>query len=321
VLSDRSEWVDILKGIGISLIVIGHIVSGPLRDFLYLFHVPIFFFLSGYLFKPPINKKSYILQKIRRLMIPYFSFLFGFTILLMLSELLVNNDTENFHNLVESAVLGGQNLTGWFSVFWFITSLFFTQIIYVHLQGLNKRLFYFCVFMSLVLAYVTSIYTPGILPFWSLNTILFTLPIYFVGNFCASYRVGLLLRCSIFATVLFLPIYYIYPDLHNMDIKETKYGVPIIGLILSLALVVITFSISKLIKAPRILANSLAYLGGISMTIMYMHQPIQISLKHMLNLQSPIFLIIVTLLLCMMSHEMFRRYAITSKYLLGNKHE
>src|SRR6266700_3010337 len=57
----RAEWVDCCKGICIVLVVYGHIVGGltqsgvvptdsfyaTLRDWVYLFHIPAFFFLSG----------------------------------------------------------------------------------------------------------------------------------------------------------------------------------------------------------------------------------------------------------------------------------
>ena len=60
------SWIDTLKGIAIILVVIGHaiawnftefeelIVNGPKKDFLwfhfiYAFHMPLFFWISGYL--------------------------------------------------------------------------------------------------------------------------------------------------------------------------------------------------------------------------------------------------------------------------------
>lgn len=48
----RVESVTIAKAIGIILMVVGHSGLGgyPIR-FIYLFHMPLFFFLSGYCFK------------------------------------------------------------------------------------------------------------------------------------------------------------------------------------------------------------------------------------------------------------------------------
>ena len=53
---NRILWLDMAKGIGILLIMIGHLgisvipEAKPVQIWLYSFHIPTFFFLSGYLF-------------------------------------------------------------------------------------------------------------------------------------------------------------------------------------------------------------------------------------------------------------------------------
>ena len=52
----RIEWVDIAKGIGIFLMVMGH--TGIPRignQWIYSFHMPLFFFISGFLFNTSVN--------------------------------------------------------------------------------------------------------------------------------------------------------------------------------------------------------------------------------------------------------------------------
>ena len=42
----RADWIDVLKGIGIILVVIGHVnTKGFLVQWLYTFHMPLFFAL------------------------------------------------------------------------------------------------------------------------------------------------------------------------------------------------------------------------------------------------------------------------------------
>ena len=59
----RKEWVDIVKGIGISLVVIGHTrLSGSfIGDWLNSFHMPLFFIIAGFCFDESRypNYKSY----------------------------------------------------------------------------------------------------------------------------------------------------------------------------------------------------------------------------------------------------------------------
>ena len=49
----RIDWIDSAKGIGIILMLLGHVSAMP-KYFIILifsFHMPLFFFLSGYLYK------------------------------------------------------------------------------------------------------------------------------------------------------------------------------------------------------------------------------------------------------------------------------
>ena len=49
---EKSDIINIAKAIGITLMVIGHAgCPSWLHDFIYVFHMPLFFFLSGYCLK------------------------------------------------------------------------------------------------------------------------------------------------------------------------------------------------------------------------------------------------------------------------------
>ena len=52
-MTQRLGWIDRSKGIGIFLVILGH-ASLPyeVSKFIFSFHIPLFFFLSGYLFYP-----------------------------------------------------------------------------------------------------------------------------------------------------------------------------------------------------------------------------------------------------------------------------
>ncbi|NCC54409.1 MAG: DUF1624 domain-containing protein [Erysipelotrichia bacterium] len=82
----RIEYIDVAKGIGIILVVIGHSIIAQMRsnsviasfiyNYIYSFHMALFFVLSGYLFSYTIKKytsKKIICEKFSQLMIPYFS--------------------------------------------------------------------------------------------------------------------------------------------------------------------------------------------------------------------------------------------------------
>lgn len=83
------KWVNIARGFGIILVVIGHAltdtlgckdgsISKLLYDIIYSFHMPLFFFISGFLAAKALSmvtlkdKTDYIVQRFKRLMVPYF---------------------------------------------------------------------------------------------------------------------------------------------------------------------------------------------------------------------------------------------------------
>ena len=73
----RDSIVDIAKGIGIFLVVLGHVpLPRELLTAIYLFHMPLFFFLSGMFFHSEENFIYGVYKKVRTLIIPYFFFAF-----------------------------------------------------------------------------------------------------------------------------------------------------------------------------------------------------------------------------------------------------
>lgn len=78
----RSGLIDSFKGFLILCVVAGHAVNVLTPDVwdnafynaVYSFHMPAFFILAGYLFKPPENIKEWFKTKAKRLLIPHFAF-------------------------------------------------------------------------------------------------------------------------------------------------------------------------------------------------------------------------------------------------------
>lgn len=73
----RIEWIDLSKGIGIILVILGHMqVPSLLHNFIYIFHMPLFILISGMLFK---GSKLY--KSVKKLLICYFSMSFLTTLI------------------------------------------------------------------------------------------------------------------------------------------------------------------------------------------------------------------------------------------------
>lgn len=134
----RIQWIDVAKGIGIFLIVLGHTLQGRgfLRQFTYAFSVPLFFILVGFTYRYNGNRKSFYKDKFIRILIPYFTFavisIFIFSVLGKAASSVSNNfaTTAIFPNLI--GMVYGNARTGymkWNSPLWFLTCLFSTYVL------------------------------------------------------------------------------------------------------------------------------------------------------------------------------------------------
>lgn len=84
---NRIVFLDIAKAICIILVVVGHYMpdNSPmwyvmLNKVIYTFHMPLFMFVSGYVYiatKKDISYGSFLMKKVKRLMLVIFFGLFG----------------------------------------------------------------------------------------------------------------------------------------------------------------------------------------------------------------------------------------------------
>lgn len=119
----RLPWIDWAKAIGIFLVVLGHFPGLKGQGFIYLFHMPFFFLISGYLYKR-VSFNIEIAKVFRTLIIPYFFFN---TVLLSIALPLGIFKWDCVYNIL----LGNQELlpARFFRPLWFLVSLFVMRIV------------------------------------------------------------------------------------------------------------------------------------------------------------------------------------------------
>lgn len=143
---ERIKWIDSLKGFAIILMVIGHYQDTPhlLNVWIYSFHMPLFFFLSGYLTEH--IKKKYIQKKFKTLMIPYFSF----GLLMLCVDYFLKQEIDiykEFLNIIYYI---------WRPAMWFFWILFACCAMFYYCNKLSIKLKCFIVILCYTISVLTS---------------------------------------------------------------------------------------------------------------------------------------------------------------------
>lgn len=127
------RYIDAAKGIGILLIVLGHVVPNrAIHQFVYSFHVPLFFLLSGFTYRVKSDKKQFYLTKFKRLLVPYYIFaVVSIVIYFVMSHMIpLSGDSRIGPNLL--GMLYANSNTGymmWNRPLWFLPCLFASFLI------------------------------------------------------------------------------------------------------------------------------------------------------------------------------------------------
>lgn len=193
----RESWADYTKAIAIFLMVLCHFGLRPYDAVLYIniFHMPLFFLISGYFDKGQSISKEFVRKNIRQLIIPYFFFsLCSFSICWISPYI----HPEIYHNgtipqtflkafvgmfLMEDQVRPYAFMpTG---ALWFLVAMFEVRIIFA-LICYCWRFFKIGIVMISV-GCCLLVYCH--FPFFSLDSAVLSLPFYMVGFFIKRYLV------------------------------------------------------------------------------------------------------------------------------------
>lgn len=119
----RDFSFDLFKGILIILVVAAHFQRDTIHDMIFLFHMPLFFILSGFfLKKDKLVEKNYLKSKLADLLVPYCAYL-------LLDFLLIQRD-YSFSSFVR-LIYGGRALSG---TYWYITCFLFSLVTFSFYQ-------------------------------------------------------------------------------------------------------------------------------------------------------------------------------------------
>ena len=299
----RLAYIDIARGIGIMLVVLGHTLAEAnyhvqnstvlfFGQLIYSFHMPLFFFLSGMFFKPDVRFLDLVKRRFDSLLKPYL-----FTIFLIYFVAVFYDKNLGLSTAVVRIIkaLYGNSyyLELYWSQIWFLPALFAITLFAFGFYAIFKRLPAWMMFIGLLLTLVVGILTVSW--FMPLKLALFGYNLELSG---LPFSLDLVLICGFFFLLgrevyarvpmeVFSPIWVligsavilaglnlIFPVILNLNTRE--YDSPLINTIEALVGIVFVLSLSQWIeKWGGWASKALQYYGRITLIVLIFHSAVQ----------------------------------------------
>lgn len=126
VTENRLGYIDIIKCVGIILMIMGHVGFGSYFDhYIHAFHMPIFFIVSGYLWKNNKKFRDFALRKVQTLLIPWILFL----IIQTAWEVVLGASISKQINMIISGKTG----------IWFLTAMFIGEMLFYWIMQVKNN--------------------------------------------------------------------------------------------------------------------------------------------------------------------------------------
>lgn len=150
----RDESIDILRFIGISLIILVHCGAPNWLAQLRCFDVPLMFFVSGLAFSgraiTHLNYKDYVVKRAKRLLIPTWSFLFVFFIIYVGALWVYCKKLPPSIYFIESFTMTGGIGYVWIMRVFLLVALVVPFLIYINNSIQSNKLFVINIFLYLL---------------------------------------------------------------------------------------------------------------------------------------------------------------------------
>lgn len=343
---DRLEYIDIVKGIGILFVVIGHCITKDMannnyllyicRLAIYTVHMPLFFIVSGILFKHNSSKykmvsvKHNIKNKMKTFIIPYISFsilnyiIFEIMLIIPQLNLAAKSSGYSHHSLFQFIISTITYTNVVDDHLWFIYVMFFIYIIAFNMNKLYIEKYKIKNDKLRIFMYLFVLYE---LTYWlKFPELIFKIIrygfLFYIGcnfnKFIAEKKYN-----DFIITIIFLVSFtiYAYIKLYDNDIYIICLIIPIIEILGSYLIIKLSYVYLRVSKFK----TTLSFLGKNSYPIYLLHQPFIVNglLFLLLSFKFSYFytIIISTIFGCiiplMLNEKIIQKSRILKLYLLG----
>ena len=227
-------WVDYAKCFGIFLMIFAHLLSANchLYRFIYLFHMPLFFIIGGYLYKQKSYKENFS-KIIWGLLIPYFIYQFLY-LPIKLCNLVFYHNAPFFETLIKiiQGIIFATSLDDSFFITncvpcWFIMTMVILRIIFNFIKINQITLFIISIIAIIISKFLMK---NDIVILFCISCAILAMPYYALGVFFKEKNINLnlFMHKSVLIITTFIGIYIMNLILHyNGVIKMSRSLEPI----------------------------------------------------------------------------------------------
>ena len=282
--NNKNNYISIAKAIGIILMVIGHSGSPTIVcRFLYLFHMPLFFFCSGYFFKDisgESNLKMFCVKRVKGLYWPYlkWSLLFlllhnvfcYFNIYNYLSNISYYCARDYIVHFLKTVLMTDYELL--LRPFWFIkallySSLFVAIISYLCIKVFKKSKIKQLLFLMMVLSMFLKYNRVELPLLGDLSIISFGVVFFCSGTLYRRYEYYFPYTISLFVLTFVIVMGGSFFIKGEIDMRYVTIDTIIPYYILAITGIVMTFTLSSLIDKISV-SHSFYFVGNHTMIIL-----------------------------------------------------
>lgn len=134
----RIEWIDTAKGIGLLLVMFGHLHVPYMSTWIYTFHMPLFFFLSGVVFSGgKYSFKEFCIRRVKSLVVPYFCLGFVIYLFYVIVNAVIGAENSLYGTNID--MLKNLFIQEHFWTIWFLACLFVVEILWYWIWKIFSR--------------------------------------------------------------------------------------------------------------------------------------------------------------------------------------
>lgn len=283
---ERNISIDIIKGIGIILMVGGH-CGMPFTHFIYLFHMAIFFMASGYCFNASNSETmqdvlSFVKRKFKGLWFPYvlwtavFSLLHNVFIKAGIYSPTPWSISEIGKNIIKSFFLHGHTQLG--SALWFISALMQIAVLYCCIDYVIKKVTVskkanFLLQGAVSIVFLAVGYRCALTDsIWGVNRVLSYYCLFYLGAVVRELQKTVRTeKYHYWKMVVAFLILVLCNQIGSIALDENRYENPVFLLVVSICGWVLLYEVAQELKKKKLLADAIVCCGQNSMAIVVLH--------------------------------------------------